>query len=49
MTLTFYLEEQGHILFPIDDYVAAHVKSNSLGSFLSIFCGIRCNLSAFAL
>ena len=41
MILTFNLEDQGHILFPrIDDYVGAHVKSNSLGSFLSIVCKI---------
>ena len=27
------VKDQGHILFPIEDYVDAHVKINSAGSF----------------
>ena len=30
VTLNFDLKDQGHILFPLVDYVGAQVKSNSL-------------------
>ena len=36
MTLTFHLEETGHILFPLADYVSAKLRSIAF----EIFCEI---------